>query len=69
MTPTIIIGTSVLILEALPNVMEAAIKIQKLLREQGIEANIQAVNRQAIEASTETERIIAEWKARQTQGE
>lgn len=63
-TATIIVGSVALIVENIPNMIEAAIRIRDLLRQQGMEVNIVDINRRAIEANTETERIIAAWRAK-----
>lgn len=60
---TIIIGGAALVIENIPNMVEAALKIQRLLQEQGVEARVVAVNQQAITASNDALRVIEEYRA------
>ena len=60
-TATIIIAGTAILIEQLPNMVEAVLKIKRLLEAEGVEVRL--VNTQALEASTETLRLIDDWNA------
>ncbi len=66
-TATIIVGTTAVVIENLPHMIELAIRIRDLLRTDGLEANIVDIHRRAIAANTETEQIIADWREKHPQ--
>lgn len=63
-TATIIVGATALVIENLPSMIESAARIQKLLREQGIESRIVEVNQQAAAAADSVLREIREYRAK-----
>jgi len=59
-TATIIIAGTAILIEQLPNMVEAVLKIKRLLEAEGGEGGL--VNAQATEAADATLAIIQEWE-------
>lgn len=62
---TLIVGTAALIIENLPNTIEAAQRIAALFRKEGIETRIVEVNQQAIGANNEALKVIEDYTEKQ----
>lgn len=60
-TTQIIVAGTALLIQQLPNAIEAAIRIKRLLEEMGAEVDLRAINQQALDAALATESKIAEF--------
>lgn len=64
-TATLILTGTAILIEQLPNMVDAVMKIRRLLEADGVEVRL--VNAQAAQAADEVLAIIADWEQRHPQ--